>query len=67
MKLPISKPGDTILKAAMAIGALNWATAEFVNIDVLTYVPGGIVKSVVVGIIGIAGVYGLTLLYKKKL
>lgn len=49
------------------VGALNWGLQEFLKINVLNYVPVGLIKTAVVAIIAISGGFVLYWKYKKQI
>ena len=63
----MNKMIEKTAKILAGVGALNWGTAKFVGIDVLSYVPAGIATTVAVGAIGLSGAVVLYLLFKKKI
>jgi len=63
----LKKPWDTVAKALVGVGALNIGLVEFLGFDVLGFVPEGMITKVVVGAIGVSGLYVLSLLYNKKI
>lgn len=58
---------DRAAKLFAGLGALNWGTSKFLNLDLLTWVPGGLISTVVVLAIGASGAYLIYLFAKKKI
>jgi uncharacterized membrane protein YuzA (DUF378 family) len=65
--IPLKKPWHTIAMALAGIGALSLGAVKFLNINILSAVPTGMVSTVAIGAIGLSGVYVLALLFKKKI
>ena len=63
----MNKMIETGAKVLAGVGALNWGLAKFVNVDVLSYVPSGIINTVVVAVIAASGALVLYLVYQKKI
>ena len=63
----LGKPWDMVAKVLAGVGAANWGTSQFVGFDVLGFVPAGMIKTVVVALIGLSGFYVLYLAYNKKI
>jgi uncharacterized membrane protein YuzA (DUF378 family) len=63
----MNKTIETGAKVLAGVGALNWGLTQFASIDVLSYVPAGMIKTTVVGLIGLSGALVLYLVYKKKI
>jgi len=55
------------MKYVAGIGALNIGTAEFLNFDVLSFVPDGIVKTIAIGAIAVSGGFIVYWAWKKKI
>lgn len=63
----MNKLVERAMKYLAGIGAVNWGTSEFININALTYVPEGIVKTLVVAAIGVSGAFVVYWTFKKKI
>lgn len=58
---------ETIAKVFAGVGALNWGLQEFVKINVLDYVPTGMIKTAAIAVIAVSGGAVLFWVYKKKI
>ncbi|OOB77181.1 MAG: DUF378 domain-containing protein [Epulopiscium sp. Nuni2H_MBin003] len=59
-----SKTFDYIALAFMIIGAINWGLIGFFQFDLVASIFGGMgswISRVIYGVVGIAGIYSLTL------
>jgi len=63
----MNKIVDKVAKALAGVGAINLATADLLNFNVLKFVPIGVATTVAVLAIGASGVYVLYELYKKRI
>lgn len=67
MKLRLSKPWSTIGFVLAGVGAINWGLAKFVNVDLLSYIPGGdMVQTGAVALITAAGAYVVLQAWDKQ-
>jgi uncharacterized membrane protein YuzA (DUF378 family) len=60
---------DTIALILVIIGALNWGAMGLFGIDILSTIFGGstsLVARIVYSLIGIAGLWSITILFKDK-
>lgn len=60
---------DNISLALVIIGALNWGSIGIFNYDFVTSLFGGagsIIPKIIFTLVGIAGIYCITLLFKEK-
>ena len=60
---------DNIALALVIIGAINWGSVGFFKYDIVTNLLGGPVSMfprVIFAIVGLAGIYTITLLFKEK-
>ena len=55
------------MKYLAGIGAVNWGTSEFININLLSYVPEGIAKTIAIGAIAVSGGFVLYWAWNKKI
>lgn len=62
----VNKFVDLGAKILTAVGALNWGTSQFLNFDVLSFVPG-VWSKVAVALITASGGYVVYLLWKKRI
>ena len=58
---------ETAAKILAGVGAVNIGLSSFVGIDVLGYVPTGIIKTIVVAAVAISGAAVLYWVYDKKI
>lgn len=63
----MNKGTETATKVLAGLGALNIGLSKFVGIDILGYVPVGIIKTIVVAAVGISGAVILYWVYQKKI
>ena len=60
---------DTIALILVIIGALNWGTIGLFGIDVVSTIFGGsmaIIPRIIFSLVGIAGLWSITLLFREK-
>jgi uncharacterized membrane protein YuzA (DUF378 family) len=60
---------DTIALILVIIGALNWGAVGLFGIDLVSTIFGGptsIISRVVFSLVGIAGLWAVTILFKDK-
>lgn len=55
------------MKYLAGIGALNVGTSQFVSIDVLSYIPDGIVRTLATAAIAVSGGFVIYWAWKKKI
>lgn len=55
------------MKYLAGIGALNWGSSEFLNLNLLSYVPDGFLSTVVVAFIAISGGFVVYWAWNKKI
>ena len=63
----MNKMIETGAKVLAGVGALNVGLSQFVNIDLLSYVPVGIFNTVVVAAVAISGGWVLYQVFQKKI
>ena len=63
----MNKMLERAMKVLAGLGALNIGTSEFINIDLLSYVPSGIFSTAVIIAVGISGGYVLYWAWQKKI
>lgn len=63
----MNKMLEKAMKYFAGIGALNWGTSEFVNFNVLDFVPDGIVKTLVIAAIAVSGASVVYWTFKKRI
>lgn len=63
----IPKPVHTLAIVLAGVGALNVALAKFLSFNLLSFVPAGIVSTLVYAAVGLSGAYVLYQLYEKKI
>lgn len=60
---------DNILLILVIIGAVNWGSIGFFNYDIVTNLFGGAGSAfprIIFALVGLAGIYTITLLFKEK-
>lgn len=62
----LGKPWDATAKTLAGLGALNWGLVEFASVNLVDFVPDAFSK-VIVGAIGLSGIYVLQLVYNKNI
>jgi uncharacterized membrane protein YuzA (DUF378 family) len=67
MKLKIPKQVHVAAVVLAGIGAVNIALSKFVNLDLLNFVPAGMVSTVIYAAVGLSGAVMLYELYDKKI
>src|SRR4051812_31684789 len=66
------KPFDAIAAALVLVGALNWGLVAIANFDLVAWIFGeefgttNAASRIVYGLVGIAGVYGITALLARR-
>lgn len=63
----MNKMLERAMKYLAGIGAINVATSEFIDINVLNYVPDGIITTLVIAAIGVSGAFVVYWAWKKKI
>ena len=63
----MNKMLERAMKFLAGAGALNWGTSEFINIKALTYVPEGIISTLVIAAIAASGGMVVYWTFKKKI
>lgn len=61
---------DNVALVIVIIGALNWGSIGLFGVDLIGTIFGGqtaIVSRIIYAIVGIAGLWSITLLFKEKL
>lgn len=61
---------DNVALVIIIIGALNWGSIGLFGVDLIGAIFGGqtaMVSRIVYSIVGLAGLWGITLLFKEKL
>lgn len=60
---------DTLALILIVIGALNWGLVGIFQLDVVAAIFGGmsgIVSRIIYTIVGLAGIWGITRLFRRK-
>ncbi|MFZ5969031.1 MAG: DUF378 domain-containing protein [Bacillota bacterium] len=60
---------DTLALLLVIIGALNWGLIGFFRFDLVAALFGGqasILSRIVYGLVGIAGIYAITFLFRER-
>lgn len=60
---------DTLSLILLIIGALNWGLIGLFQFDVVAAIFGGmsgIVSRIIYTLVGLAGIWGITLLFRRK-
>lgn len=63
----MNKMLERAMKYFAGIGALNWGTSEFLNINALSYVPDGIFRTAAIAAIAASGAFVVYWTFKKKI
>lgn len=63
----IPKPVHTLALVLAGVGAVNWGLSSFLNFNLLSFLPAGIIEKLLVAAIAASGAYVLYALYDKKL
>ena len=60
---------DTLSLILIIIGALNWGLVGIFQLDLVAAIFGGmsgVVSRIIYTIVGLAGIWGITLLFRKR-
>jgi len=63
----MNKLVEKTMKFLAGAGALNWGTSEFLDVNVLTYLPSGIISTLAVAAIAASGGFVIYLVWKKRI
>lgn len=60
---------DKFILVLMIIGSLNWGLIGFFGFDLIAAIFGGqmaVVSRIIYAIVGLAGIWGLTILFRRR-
>ncbi len=60
---------DTIALILVIVGSLNWGSIGLFGVDVVSTIfgPGSMIARIIFSLVGIAGLWTITILFKDKL